>query len=155
MNNIPVPRCIKISRKTSESKHDAAANGFFLSSKAPLGYRKWREGDPEKWDSRVLLIDEIAAPAVAECFERYAAGNFSYSDLSHLLAEKGFISASGHPFSRETIRLMLNNRTYLGQIEYKGSEVFPGKHEPLISQDLWNRVQEVRKESHVSVKKDG
>ena len=68
------------------------------------------------------------------------------NDYMHLLAKKGFTSANGHPFSRETIRLMLSNKTYVGLIEYKGNEVYQGKHEPIISVDLWDKVQKIRNE---------
>lgn len=140
----PESRIKKISRRTSASKRYAASKGFFISSKAPLGYRKWAEGDPKNWDTRVLIIDGPAAQAVKESFEKYSTGEFSYSDISNLLAKKGFKSASGHPFSRETIRFMLSNKTYVGLIEYKGSEIFQGKHEPIISADLWDKVQKIR-----------
>lgn len=147
MNTKPKPRCVKISVKTSESKHDAASKGFFLSSKAPIGYRKWRPGDPDDWDSRILIIDEIAGPVVSECFEIYASGKYSFSDISEFLAINGLKSGTGRSYSREAIRLMFSCRTYLGQIEYKGRDVYPGKHEALISQDLWDRVQHIREQN--------
>ena len=140
----PESRIKKISRGTSASKRYAASKGYFLSSKAPLGYRKWTEGDPKNWDTRVLIIDSPAAQAVKESFEKYSTGEYSYSDISNLLAKKGFKSASGHPFSRETIRLMLSNKTYVGLIEYKGNEIYQGRHEPIISEDLWEKVQKIR-----------
>ena len=116
MNTTPEPRRVKISRKTSESKRDAASKGFFLSSKAPIGYRKWRPGDPDDWDSRILIIDEIAGPVVAKCFEIYASGKYSFSDISEFLALNGLKSGTGRSYSREAIRLMFRCRTYLGQI---------------------------------------
>ena len=136
----------KISRRTSESKHYSASQGFFLSSKAPLGYRKWTTDDPREWDSRELIVEPKSSQAIKESFEKYATGEYSYSDIANLLAKKGFTSANGHPFSRETIRLMLSNKTYVGLIEYKGNEVYRGKHEPIISVDLWDKVQKIRNE---------
>ena len=146
MNTKPEPRLVKISRKTSESKRDAASHGFFLSSKAPIGYRKWKPCDPDDWDSRILIIDEIAGPVVAMCFEIYASGKYSFSDISEILAINGVKSWTGRSFSREAIRLMFSCRTYLGQIEYKGLVIYPGKHQALISQDLWDRVQYIREQ---------
>ena len=37
---------------------------------------------------------------------------------------------------------MLHNPYYTGLVTYKG-EIFPGRHEPLVSQSLFERVQEV------------
>ena len=69
----------KISRRTSESKHYSASQGFFLSSKAPLGYRKWTTDDPREWDSRVLIVEPKASQAVKESFEQ---GKSSLQDLN-------------------------------------------------------------------------
>jgi hypothetical protein len=37
---------------------------------------------------------------------------------------------------------VLRNRLYMGEIEWKGG-IYAGKHEPLVSRDLWERAQHV------------
>ena len=86
----------KISRRTSESKHYSASQGFFLSSKAPLGYRKWTTDDPREWDSRVLIVEPKASQAVKESFEKYATGEYSYSDIANLLQKVTVTGQQGH-----------------------------------------------------------
>lgn len=39
-----------------------------------------------------------------------------------------------------TVRTILRNRLYTGQFEWNG-KLIQGKHEPLVSIDLWERVQ--------------
>jgi site-specific DNA recombinase len=41
-----------------------------------------------------------------------------------------------------TIHAVLRNRLYMGEIEWKGG-IYAGKHESLISRDLWERAQHV------------
>ncbi len=44
------------------------------------------------------------------------------------------------PISHTKVAAMLRDRYYLGRVKYKGDE-FPGRHEPLISEELFDRVQ--------------
>jgi hypothetical protein len=46
-------------------------------------------------------------------------------------------------FGRHAVRWILQNRFYLGETTYK-DETMPGNHEPIISQELFDRCQEVR-----------
>lgn len=133
-------RKLKIAAATTDSKHKAAAEGYFLSSRAPFGYRKGNPDDPDVVDSRILIIDEPAAEAVRDCFEWYASGEWTYEMIANELNGQGYVTTMGKPFSRETIRLMLNNQTYLGKIVYRGVEVYEGKHSAIITQTQWDRV---------------
>ena len=60
------------------------------------------------------------------------------------IKSKSWTSASGRliggkPFSRGALYLMLQNRTYLGEIVHKGQS-HPGEHAPIIDQPLWDAV---------------
>ena len=119
-------------------------HGFFLNSKAPFGYKKSDLCDPVYPDSRILIIDEPAASAVRKCYELYSNGDNSYSDLAEMLNKQGFISTSGGSFNRETIRLMLSNPAYRGDIVFQNTEIYEGRHEAIVSRELWNEVQNIR-----------
>src|ERR1700739_175213 len=61
------------------------------------------------------------------------------------IRSKSWTSASGRlvggkPFSRGALYLMLQNRTYLGEIGHKG-QFHPGEHTPIDDQPLWDAVQ--------------
>ena len=43
-------------------------------------------------------------------------------------------------YRRGTIYHMLANRIYRGDIVHKG-EAYPGEHEPIVSDELWDEVQ--------------
>jgi len=61
------------------------------------------------------------------------------------IKSKSWTSASGRrigdkPFSRGALYLILQNRTYLGEIVHKGQS-HPGEHTPIIDQLLWDAAQ--------------
>jgi site-specific DNA recombinase len=61
------------------------------------------------------------------------------------IKSKSWTSASGRPiggkpFSRGALYLMLQNRTYLGEIVHQGQS-HPGDHAPIIDQLLWDAAQ--------------
>ncbi len=136
-------RIMKISATTADSKHKAAAEGYFLSSRAPFGYRKGKPGDPDTEDTRILIIDEPAATAVRSCFRWYASGEWTCEMIARALNDQGFITTMGKPFTRGTISQMMSNQTYLGKIVYRNSEVYEGKHPAIIDQDLWNKANHI------------
>lgn len=138
-----------LSWETAKGKHQAAKEGYFIGSRVPFGYRKWKLGDPPEMDKRILLKDEKEAPALKHCFEMYASGNNSFDDLAKYLNEQGFVSRSGRTFRKDTLRTMLENPIYIGIIEYQGTNkenyfTYQGKHAPLISAELFNQVAKIR-----------
>src|SRR6516162_3365867 len=46
----------------------------------------------------------------------------------------------GKPFARGALYLMLQNRIYRGEIVHN-TQSYPGEHEPIIDQPLWEAVQ--------------
>ena len=138
-----------LSWETAKGKHQAAKEGYFIGSRVPFGYRKWKIGDPPEMDKRLLLVDEKEGPALQHCFEMYATGHCSFDDLADYLNNNGFISRSGRAFRQDTMRSMLENPIYVGIIEYQGTKkdtylTYKGKHQPLVSTELFNQVASVR-----------
>lgn len=118
--------------------------GYFTNPFAPFGYKKKQRSNPIVPDTRILIIDSRAARAVRKCFEMYSTGKFTYDDLADMLNRRGFLTAYGKPFCRQNIYFMLKNEVYIGKIVYK-KEIYPGRHEAIISQELWDQVQAVRR----------
>jgi hypothetical protein len=71
-------------------------------------------------------------------------------ELKNDLDQRGIVSAvklsrkgrrrGGKPFSRGALYCLLSNRIYLGEIRHK-QQSHPGQHEPIMSRELWERVQ--------------
>lgn len=104
---------------------------------APLGYINNGSGQVKTQDTQV-------APLIKEAFELYAQGEYSLSFLRDHLTEKGLRQKSGAKISINAISRILNNPFYMGIIHIKKTkETFIGKHEPLVSKYLFDKVQTV------------
>ncbi|GAA1344228.1 hypothetical protein GCM10009611_19050 [Arthrobacter roseus] len=122
-----------------------AINGGTLT-RAKLGYLNIRRD----FDGRMVNsigLDEKRAPLVLKAFELYATGNYSIERLEATMADIGLVSRrtsrySEMPVSASKLHAMLKDPYYVGFLVYKG-DVYPGRHEPLIGQDLFDQVQEV------------
>jgi DNA invertase Pin-like site-specific DNA recombinase len=114
--------------------------GMWMGGVPPLGYRVE--------DHRLSVIDR-EAEIVRAIFRRYAELGSVRLLKEELEAQgiksKSWTSASGRhiggkPFSRGALYLILQNRTYLGEIVHKGQS-HPGEHTPIIDQLLWDAAQ--------------
>ena len=124
----------------------AAAGG--LPARAPIGYLNVRE-KIEFREVRTVIADPQRRDLIVMAFELYATGMYSYKRLQATLTDAGLLTLptkkfpSGHELSIEKIGTMLADRFYIGKVAWKGKE-YHGRHEPLIAQELFDRVQEVR-----------
>ncbi len=104
---------------------------------APVGYLNTGK-------SNLKAIDPVRGPLVRHLFERYGSGTVSFEVLRHELAAKGLCSSSGKPLVPNSLTLILNNPFYMGVIRiHRSGETFPGAHEPLITKELFDRVQSI------------
>jgi site-specific DNA recombinase len=103
--------------------------------RAPIGYLD-RGGGMRK------ELDPIKAPLVRAAFELYAMGTMSIEELQQETYRRGLTMRSGKPISLSGLSGMLKNPFYMGIIEIKTTgQVFQGVHQPLISKELFDRVQ--------------
>lgn len=112
--------------------------------KAPSGYLNDRA-------TRSLVPDPERSPLVRYAFERYATGAVSLSTLASELADRGFTSRSGARVGVSALHTMLKNPIYSGVIRYKG-KLYPGTHEPIITPELFEAVQDVFEPNRNGVK---
>ena len=112
--------------------------------RAPVGYRnvtRMVEDRPVK----LVEIDPERAPHVRWAFEAYSTGQWTFTTLALALAERG-LKALPHgkkppgPLARSMVGAMLKNRYYIGIVSFDGAE-YPGRHEPLIPEALFDQVQ--------------
>jgi len=110
---------------------------------APIGYLNQK--------GRIVL-DPVRAPLVREAFELYATGNFSVEDLARKMAAKGLMTkgkrSEPRPIGKSDLMCILKNIFYTGNFLWKDFDtgerrVYDGKHEPLITRELFERVQKI------------
>ncbi len=107
-------------------------------SKAPVGYLN----NPR---TRGIDVDPVKASLVKKVFELYATGAYTVTSLTAWCHENNLLSRSNKYIQLSKVYAMLKNPFYLGLMKYNG-EFFEGKHEPLISKRLFDKVQTVLKE---------
>ena len=149
-----------LSKETNKGKLERSTQGFHNGA-VPWGYVSQLHGN-----RKVGVPDPEMAPVVVEMFERYATGAYSDLQIAEWLNTKGYLTNRNHPFGKDTVRDMLCNTYYMGRIRYRGMTVRPkdvsfrsttprvseGKHEAIISEDLWHRCQAVRASRRVMVR---
>ena len=91
---------------------------------------------------RTIVIDDEKAPLVKRLFETYATGGVSYQAIVDMADRMGLITVRDHRFRKSWMHGLLSNPFYTGIFRLKG-EAHEGAHEPLISRDLFDRVQAV------------
>lgn len=114
--------------------------GMWMGGPVPLGYDV---------QDRKLVINVAGAATVRHIFERYLALGSGPQLVGELL-DRGVRSKlrmfkdgrqlGGVPFTLGPLSHLLNNPVYVGQVRHKGIN-YPGQHEPIISQALWDKVQ--------------
>ncbi|WP_428982895.1 recombinase family protein [Phytohabitans maris] len=114
--------------------------------RAPIGYLNVTESVDDR-QVRTVVIDPKRGPLVRLAFELYATGSYTLRSLRDKLVEAGLATKphgkrGAGPISIHLLGNMLRERYYLGYVEWGGVE-HKGRHEPLISQDLFDRVQRV------------
>jgi site-specific DNA recombinase len=129
---------VSLSFWTRTGLREKARQGHLVGA-LPWGYVR----DPE---TKIAVPDSEKAPLVRELFERYAGGQETDRSLAAWLNAKGARSAKGRPFTRDTVRELLLNSAYCGYVGGLRSKdrSVRGLHEPIVSEELFDRVQEVR-----------
>jgi len=102
---------------------------------APFGYIN-------DYRTKKIIVDRERAPLVKQAFERYATGTVILDDLRNYFAENGVRTSKGKMVGRTFVSDLLSNPIHYGHFRYAG-EVYEGKHEPIISKELFDCVQAV------------
>jgi site-specific DNA recombinase len=101
---------------------------------SPIGYLNDRK-------SRTIVIDPVRGPLVRKAFELYATGEYTFDQITETVNGVGLTNRDGLPLGRAQYHRMLQNPIYCGIIRYNG-ETYEGRHEPLFSKELFDKVQE-------------
>ncbi len=126
-------------RETRKGKRARAKAGLSNSSLAPYGYHRPGDGPDEP--------NPETSPAVVLAFETYATGQYGDTQIAGMLNREGYAPsgrAKSGRWTREAVRYMLTNPFYAGMVRH-GDDLFPGQHEPLVDQALFDRVQAQRR----------
>jgi site-specific DNA recombinase len=126
-------------------------------SRAPLGYRNVIDRIDGK-EIRSVALDPGRAPHVVWAFEAYATGEYLLRELTEAVNARGFRTRptpktpEGKPLSVSGMERILANPYYAGIVRFEGVE-YQGRHEPLISLELFHQVQALKHSRRLSKEK--
>ncbi len=124
-----------LSEEVKKGQKEKIAQGW-LPTKPPLGYKT--TGDK---GHKIHIIDQNKSPFIKKMFELYSTGNYSTPALVEVMHEEGLRNHSGKKVGKSRLYDLLSDPFYCGQMKWN-QQVFPAKHEPIITKDLFNLVQE-------------
>ena len=137
----------------------AAANGNYTGSYSPYGYKRVKYKEGKKYVNTLEIVPE-EAEVVRTIFQMYADGNGAVRICNHL--NQYCKPARAKKWVRSSIYSILENPIYIGLIKWQfhktinvveNGEIikkrherqdcptYPGKHEAIISEELWNAVR--------------
>ena len=130
----------RIRDKIQQSKD----KGLWMGGPVPLGYNA---------KDRRLYINRTNAKLVRYIFENYAEMRSVATLKKFLIANQDTLKVSRYyvngaarkprkVFTKSGLVAILNNPIYIGKLRHK-NKILNGKHSPIISQSLWEKVQKI------------
>jgi site-specific DNA recombinase len=124
-----------------------AKNGGTISG-TKLGYLNQRDTS-EGRNIGIVVPDPQRAQYIPIAFELYATRAWSLEALQDELTQRGLRTKPGRysarPVSVSKLATMLRDPYYAGYVVYRG-EMIEGRHQPLVSKGLYDRVQAIMDE---------
>ncbi len=130
-----------LSEEVKKGQAEKLAQGW-LPTRPPLGYKTIGEKG-----HKIHVIDPEVAPFIKDAFELYASGNYSMEALRQELYKKGFRTRAGNKPAKSIVEKILNEDFYYGAMRWNDVLYVKGKHEPIISKELFDKALSVRRGS--------
>lgn len=142
---------IRLSGEVRRGMMQKALNGGYNGS-IPYGYVMGEDNTPIPIPEQVQVVKTI--------FDLYVNQHQSISNIALSLNDAGHRTARGNRFERRIIRYILENPFYSGKIRWnyapsaRGKEkvgdviIRDGRHEPIISDELFEKAQDMLKNSY-------
>lgn len=151
----------KINQRLHNGILASVNEGKFIAGEPPYGYEKYKLPKQKGYS---LRINNEEAEIVKIIFNSYANLE-GICSISNKLKNLGYKPKKSEKFAKTTIGRILTNPVYIGKIRYNDKEttkkvvngrivrvknannnliVVDGIHEPIISLELWDKVQNIR-----------
>lgn len=131
-----------LSEETSKGMLEKARQGLYPSN-APFGYINITDSSSRK----IIVPHPIEGPLVTQMYAWYASGTESLKSLhARLATDFSSVFEGGRKLTRSCIHQILCNPIYYGEFIWNG-EYYRGNHEPLVSRDLFDVVQDMLRQN--------
>ncbi len=114
----------------------------WLPSGHKLGYKVIGEKG-----HKTYVPDPKIAPYIKKAFELYNSGNYTIKRLVETLDDEGLRNRNGKTVNKSTLHRIIGDPFYCGYIVWNGEE-YDGKHKHIISETLFNDVQDKLKRKY-------
>ena len=117
--------------------------GLRIGGNTPIGYKLIKNGDPLPNGKQPMkaIIDEKVASHIKVVFEM-AADNRSLTEIGLELIKRGISTRKGNIWRKQGISTIIKCNFYKGYLKYN-DEIHKAKHEPLVSEKLWEKANAV------------
>jgi len=123
-----------LSEEVKKGQKEKIAQGW-LPTKPPVGYKTIGEKG-----HKTHAVDEHKGPLMREAFELFATGNYSVRPLVKEMHKRGLRNNAGGRIGKSRMHQLLSDPFYYGAIRWNDA-LSRGCHEPLITKDLFGKVQ--------------
>lgn len=141
-----------IRRRLIRGRRQAQKEGYFIGSILPFGYSKEKQG------KGYVLIPNEQSKIVQLIFDKYVNENLSSQQICDYLNNLGIKSQKLDKWNTTAVRKVLRNITYTGIIQADTEKeiklFYDGKHEPIISDELFTQAQNKLKSLSTKKKKN-
>lgn len=141
-----------IKRRLIRGRRQAQKEGYFIGSILPFGYSKEKQG------KGYVLIPNEQSKIVQLIFDKYVNENLSSQQICDYLNNLGIKSQKLDKWNTTAVRKVLRNITYTGIIQADTEKeiklFYDGKHEPIISDELFTQAQNKLKSLSTKKKKN-
>jgi DNA invertase Pin-like site-specific DNA recombinase len=128
-----------LSEETKKGMLQKAHEGYYPSF-APLGYFNVEKNINGR-KIKAISIDKSRSYIIQKMFKLYANRNYSLQQITEFANQEGLRSRKGYKIYKSTTHKILRDPIYYGNFIWKG-ELCKGKHQPIISKELFEQVQE-------------
>jgi site-specific DNA recombinase len=129
-----------LSKKMKERTLAAVSAGRF-PWKAPIGYKNVGGNVGAN-----IVPDPERASLIARAFELVGTGRYKKTEVLKIITDDGLKTTRGKALTPQTFQAVLGNALYAGWVTLPSDESFVprrGLHTPIVSQELFDRVQEI------------
>ena len=140
---------LNLADEVKKGMTEKAERGGYQST-PPFGYAM---------ENKKLVIIEDEAKMIRFIFEKYSSREMGMRAIAVYMNDLGFRSKRGNLFENRSIEYILNNPVYLGKARWTptgrtrrnyhnpDSIIADSDHEPIITQELWDKAQEAHREN--------
>lgn len=131
-----------LSERVKNGKKQRVRNGLYINSYNVYGYDNYNNYDGE----RLLKINDFESHIIKQIYNLYLENN-SMNNIAIELNNKNIPCKRGGKWHESTIYQILTNKLYAGYVIYRGNDKIEqfenkGKHQPIISEELFYKVQD-------------